>query len=137
VGRYVGRLSIIAPSEVGPKPARPIPVLLAGSNPAAFRRIADRADGWIPVATDPAFLAGQWKQLQEVATERGRQRPIGVTLMLPVQGDPEQAARDAVRFTQAVPVDELVLSVANSMTTAQRLIDTAAALYATLRAAGI
>ena len=57
--------------------------------------------------------------------------------MLPVQGDPEQAARDAVRFTQAVPVDELVLSVANSMTTAQRLIDTAAALYATLRAAGI
>ena len=54
-----GMLSTIAPSEVGPKPARPIPVLLAGSAPAAFRRIADGADGWIPVATDPAFVAGQ------------------------------------------------------------------------------
>ena len=130
-------LSTIAPSEVGPKPARPIPVLLAGSAPAAFRRIADRADGWIPVATDPAFVAGQWKQLPEAASERGRQRPIGVTLILPVPGAPEQVAHDAARFTQAVPVEELVLSAASSMTTAGQLIDAAAALHATLRAAGI
>jgi len=36
-----------------------------------------------------------------------------------------------------VPVEELVLSAASSMTTAGQLIDAAAALHATLRAAGI
>jgi probable F420-dependent oxidoreductase len=132
-----GPLSTIAPSEAGPKPARPIPVLLAGSAPAAFRRIADRADGWIPAATDPEFLAGQWKQLEAMAAERGRQRPIGVTLNLPFQENPERATRDALRFTQALPVDELVISLSSSMTSARQLIDTADALLASLRAAGI
>lgn len=134
---YAGTLSIIAPSEVGPKPGRPIPVLLAGTTRTAFSRIADRADGWIPVATDPALLAGQWKELQAVAAERGRKRPIGVTVILPVHGDAEQAVRDAVQFTQAVPADEMVLSLPSSMTSARQLIDAAGTLHAALRAAGI
>jgi probable F420-dependent oxidoreductase len=130
---HEGTLSRIAPSEVGPKPCRPIPVLLAGSTPAAFRRIADRADGWIPVAMDPALQAGQWKQLQEVAAERGREQPIGVTLILPFQEDLEQLVRDAVQFTRLVPVSELVLSMSPSMASARQLIDVAGALHAPLR----
>jgi probable F420-dependent oxidoreductase len=130
---HAGTLSRIAPSEVGPKPRRPIPVLLAGSTPAAFRRIADRADGWIPVATDPALLAGQWKQLREVAAERGRERPIGVTLILPFQGDLEQVVRDAVQFTKLLPVGELVLSMSPSMVSARQFIEVAGALHAPLR----
>jgi probable F420-dependent oxidoreductase len=134
---YDGTLSTIAPSEVGPKPAHRIPVLLAANTVAAFRRLADRADGWIPVATDAEFLAGQWKQLQAVAVERGRERPISVTLILPCQGNPEQAVRDAVQFTEAVPVDELVLSLSSSMASAPQLIDTTGALRVALRVAAI
>lgn len=132
-----GTLSAIAPSEVGPKPGHPIPVLLAGNTTAAFRRIADRADGWIPVATDAEYLARQWKQLEAVAAERGRLRPISVTLSLPFQGSTEQTVRAAVQFTQAVPVDELVLALSSSMTTVRQLIETARTLHTELRVAGI
>ncbi len=49
---YTGALTTIAPSEVGPKPARPIPVRLAGEQ-------------------RPYFLAA----------ERGRERPISISLV--------------------------------------------------------
>ncbi|WP_329248768.1 hypothetical protein OG417_01885 [Actinoallomurus sp. NBC_01490] len=39
----------IAPAVVGPKPARPIPILLAASGKRVQRRLIDHADG--PVAT--------------------------------------------------------------------------------------
>ena len=149
---YTGTLSAIAPSEVGPKPARPIPVLLAGGTPAAFRRIADRADGWMPAAADPALLAGQWKQLQALAAERGRHRPIDISLgarvtitpdgageqnRQPFRGNLEQVTRDAIRFTQAVPATDLLIALSGSLTTARQLIDTAGTLHASLRAAGV
>lgn len=149
---HSGTLSAIAPSEVGPKPARPIPVLLAGSNPASFGRIVDHADGWIPVATDPEFLAGQWKQLQALAAEHGRRRPIGLSLVTsvtitpgradessrqPFQGSLEQVTRDAIRFTRAVPATDLAMSLSGSLTNAGQLIDIAGTLHASLRAAGL
>ncbi|MDG4859425.1 TIGR03619 family F420-dependent LLM class oxidoreductase, partial [Streptomyces sp. T-3] len=40
---YEGESTTIAPSEVGPKPARPIPVLLPANSPRAARRLVDRA----------------------------------------------------------------------------------------------
>lgn len=149
---HTGTLSTIAASEVGPKPARPIPVLLAGATRAAFCRIADRADGWIPVAMDPGYLAAQWKQLQDVAAERGRQRPVRISLVTgvaitgghageqnrqPFAGSLEQVTRDAVRFTQAVPATDLLMSLSASVTSAAQLIETAGALHASLRAAGV
>lgn len=45
-----GTLTTIRPSEVGPKPARPVPVYLPATGPRATRRLVDRADGWMPVA---------------------------------------------------------------------------------------
>jgi probable F420-dependent oxidoreductase len=149
---YAGTLTVIAPSEVGPKPARPIPVLLAGSTPAAFRRIADRADGWMPMAIEPALLARQWKQLQALAAERGREKPIGICLgarvtitrgpadehnRRPFQGSLEQVTRDAIEFTRAAPVTELLMALSGSLTKARQLIDTADSLHTSLRAAGI
>jgi probable F420-dependent oxidoreductase len=88
---FTGPLSTMAPSEVGPKPTRPIPVLLAGATLAGFRRITDHADGWIPVATDPAHLAGQWKQLQALAAERDRRRPIRLSIVTSVTITPGRA----------------------------------------------
>jgi len=147
-GRVVGAW---APSEVGPKPTRPIPVLLAGATLASFRRIADHADGWIPVATDPAHLAGQWKQLQALAAGRDRRRPIRLSIATtvtitpgrgdeqdrpPFAGSLEQVTSDAIRFTQAVPATDLFMSLSGSLTSGQ-LTDTAGTLYAALRAAGV
>jgi probable F420-dependent oxidoreductase len=149
---YAGTLTVIAPSEVGPKPVRPIPVLLAGSTPASFRRIADRADGWMPMAIEPALLARQWKQLQALAAERGRQEPLGISLgarvtitpypadeqdRRPFQGSLEQVTRDAIEFTRAAPVTELFMALSHSLSTARQLIDTADSLHASLRAAGV
>ena len=149
---HAGPLCTIAPSEVGPKPARPIPVLLAGSTPAAFRRIVDSADGWIPVATDPAYLAGQWEQLQALAAASDRRRPIGISLVTsvvitpdpadeqdrqPFQGNLDQVTRDAIRFTQAVPATDLLMSLSGALTDTGQLIDTAGTLHASLRAAGV
>jgi alkanesulfonate monooxygenase SsuD/methylene tetrahydromethanopterin reductase-like flavin-dependent oxidoreductase (luciferase family) len=149
---YTGPLSTIAPSEVGPKPTRPIPVLLAGATLASFRRIADHADGWIPVATDPAHLAGQWKRLQALAAERDRRRPIRLSIATtvtitrsradeqdrpPFVGNLEQVTSDAIRFTQAVPTTDLLMSLSGSLTSAGQLIDTADTLHAALRAAGV
>jgi probable F420-dependent oxidoreductase len=149
---HAGALSVIAPSAVGPKPARPIPVLLAGATPAAYRRIADRADGWLPAASSPAALAGQWQQLQSVAAQRGRQRPVAISLGArmtitaaavsdrdrpPLRGSADQVARGAAEFIRAAPVTELVVSLTGSSTDAAQLADTAAALHAALRAAGL
>lgn len=149
---YTGELTTIAPSEVGPKPARPIPVRLAGSNARTFRRIVDRADGWIPAGLDPAGLAARWKELQALAAERGRERPISISLLAipsvtadrvqgenrkPFQGNLEQMVEDAVRFTEAAPVTDLVISLASSLAPAQRVIDMAGELYTALRAAGV
>lgn len=68
---YKGDLTTIAPSEVGPKPARPIPVFLPANSPRATRRLVDRADGWMPVAMGASRLAEQWQRVRDVAAERG------------------------------------------------------------------
>jgi len=147
-----GALSTVPPSEVGPKPARPIPVLLAGSTPASLARIARHADGWIPVATDPGHLAGQWKQLQAIADRQGRLQPFRVGLVTaviisrepagedgrqPFQGNLEQVTRDAREFTQAVPATDLLMSLSGTLGSAGELIDAAGTLHAALRSAGI
>lgn len=147
-----GALSTITPSEVGPKPARPIPVLLAGSTPASLARVARHADGWIPVATNPGHLAIQWKQLQAMADGQGRRHPLRISLVTavtitpapasegsrqPFQGSLEQVTRDAREFAQAVPATDLLMSLSGTLGSAGELIDTAAALHAALRSAGI
>jgi hypothetical protein len=43
---------------------------------------------------------------------------------------------DAVRFAEAAPVADLVISLASSLPAAQQVMDTAGALYTALRARG-
>jgi hypothetical protein len=103
-------------------------------------------------ATDPGLLAGQRKQIQALAADRGRQPPAGISLGARVtiapgpageqdrrsfQGNLEQVTRDAIRFTQAVPATDLLMSLPGSVTNVRQRIDTAATLHAALRAAGI
>jgi probable F420-dependent oxidoreductase len=54
----------IGPAEVGPKPARRIPVLLAGTN--------RRADGWLRTGAPPEAVAAMLGQVRELAASAGR-----------------------------------------------------------------
>ncbi|WLQ38629.1 LLM class F420-dependent oxidoreductase [Streptomyces laculatispora] len=148
---YKGDLTTIAPSEVGPKPARPIPVFLPASGPRAIRRLVDRADGWMPVAMGASQLAEQWQRVRDVAAERGRDRPVGVCARAnarysakpaegqgrqPFHGNVAQIVEDLVAHaTTGVP--EIMLDLQGTTRDAMELIDVATEVYEAARAAGV
>lgn len=41
-----------------------------------MRRLVDHTDGWLPYADGPAQVADSWRQLRDLAAERGRTRPL-------------------------------------------------------------
>ncbi|MEU6379761.1 LLM class F420-dependent oxidoreductase [Streptomyces sp. NPDC046909] len=149
---YDGRLTKINPSVVGPKPARPIPILLAASSKKAKRRLVDHADGWLPVGMGgPAALAAQWKELQDLAAERGRTEPIQTVLRAnarylpqgydgtdrqPFHGGVDQIVEDLVAHTE-VGFDEILVDLQHTLRDAQELKDVAAEVYEKARAAGV
>ncbi|MER6995745.1 LLM class F420-dependent oxidoreductase [Streptomyces sp. NPDC000410] len=148
---YEGALTKIAPSVVGPKPARPIPVLLPGHSPRARRRLVDRADGWMPVAAGPEQLAEDWRQIQELAAERGREKPLEVVVRAnaayrakpldsgdrqPFHGSVDQIVEDLAAHA-APGLDEFLVDLSAGARDAEELKDAAAAVYEGVRAAGI
>ncbi|WP_282793522.1 LLM class F420-dependent oxidoreductase [Streptomyces sp. CC224B] len=148
---YEGELTRIASAEVGPKPARPIPVLLPASSPRALRRLVDRADGWMPVATGAAALAEQWRRVRDAAAERGRERPLRTVLRVnarytpepydgadrsPFQGSVDQIVEDLAAHAE-VGLEEILVDLQSGVRDAKELTDVAAEVYAAARAAGI
>ncbi|MCW5254049.1 TIGR03619 family F420-dependent LLM class oxidoreductase [Streptomyces sp. SHP 1-2] len=148
---HEGPTTRIAPSAVGPKPARPIPVLLAAAGPRARRRLVDHADGWMPVSAGADALAGEWRSLRELAAERGRTRPLRTVLRAnarwypaplgtaerpPFHGSTGQIAEDLAAHA-ATGMEEILIDVQDSARDAAELTDLAAALYEAARAAGV
>lgn len=148
---YQGELTTIAPSEVGPKPVRPIPVYLPANSTRATRRLVDRADGWMPVAVGAAQLTEQWQRVRDVAAERGRERPIHVCARAnarytakpfegadrqPFHGSVAQIVEDLVAHA-ATGVPEIMLDLQGTTRDAAELIDVATEVYETARAAGV
>ncbi|RII19414.1 Pyrimidine monooxygenase RutA [Streptomyces sp. YIM 130001] len=148
---YEGDFTRIAPAEVGPKPARPIPVYLPANSPRAARRLVDRGDGWMPVAMGADALATSWARLRELADERGRDRPIAVSLRAnaryspkrderadraPFHGSVEQIVEDLTGYAQE-GVDEIFIELQGTTRDASELTDVAAAVYAKAREAGV
>ncbi|MEU0833584.1 LLM class F420-dependent oxidoreductase [Streptomyces sp. NPDC056231] len=148
---YQGELTTIAPAEVGPKPARPIPVYLPANSPRATRRLVDRADGWMPVAMGTTELAEQWRRVQDLAAERGRQKPIEVCARAnarysakpfegadrqPFHGSVAQIVEDLAAHA-AVGVTEILLDLQGTTRDAAELADVAAEVYRAARAAGV
>lgn len=148
---YEGTLTTVAPSVVGPKPRRPIPVLLPANSPRARRRLVDRADGWMPLGTGAEDFATQWRGLQELAAERGRTAPLYTVLRVntritarpydgrdrrPFQGGVEQIVADLAAHA-AVGPQEILLDLQGDARDAEELKDRAAEVYAAARAAGI
>ncbi|MFD3478534.1 MULTISPECIES: LLM class F420-dependent oxidoreductase [unclassified Streptomyces] len=148
---YEGELTTIAPSVVGPKPAGPIPVLLPANSPKAARRLVDRADGWMPGAAGAEQLAEQWRNLQELAEERGRKEPIQSVLRVntvytrdeykgddrrPFQGSVAQIVEDLAAHN-AVGLEEILIDLQGLVRDADELTDVAAEVFTAARAAGV
>jgi probable F420-dependent oxidoreductase len=148
---YDGDTTTIASAAVGPKPARPIPVLLAASSPKARRRLVDHADGWLPVAMDADALAEEWRRLQDLAAERGRTAPLQTVLRVnaqytprtydgsdrrPFQGSVDQIVADLVPFAE-IGLEEIMIDFLDAPRDARELVDLAAQVYDKARAAGV
>ncbi|MFD5080250.1 LLM class F420-dependent oxidoreductase [Streptomyces sp. NPDC058371] len=148
---YDGKVTHIASAVVGPKPARPIPILLAASSRKARRRLVDHADGWLPIGMGAAQVAAQWRELQDLAAERGRTEPLRTVLRVnaeytaqahtgakrqPFQGNVEQIVTDLAAYAE-IGLDEILLDLQGGTRDAEELKDAAAAVYTAARAAGI
>ncbi|MFJ1653162.1 LLM class F420-dependent oxidoreductase [Streptomyces sp. NPDC088337] len=150
--RYDGRITKIESAVVGPKPARPIPILLAASTRRARERLVEHADGWLPVAAGGAErLASQWDAVRDLAAERGRQQPIRTVLRVnatysakaydgagrrPFQGNAAQIAEDLLAYA-AIGLEEILIDVQGRMRDAEELKDVAAEVFGAARAAGV
>ncbi|MFE6688955.1 TIGR03619 family F420-dependent LLM class oxidoreductase [Streptomyces sp. NPDC057743] len=149
---YRGRWTEIGSASVGPKPARPIPVYLAGSNRRALERVARRADGWLPAHLTGDQLAPFMRQLAEAAERHGRAvgeldvvLRVGVELTgaplpeadrRPYRGSHEQVLADLAGAAEA-GAQEVLLDVQQHCRDGAELADRAADLYARIRAAGL
>ncbi|WP_332262357.1 TIGR03619 family F420-dependent LLM class oxidoreductase [Streptacidiphilus rugosus] len=149
---YQGAWTSVSAAEVGPKPARPIPVMLAAGSPKALDRVARRADGWLPVGVPFDKIPGIWAGVREAAERHGRDASAlqiagraNVQLTpealpekgrLQFTGSREQIVADAVAASEA-GMHELLLDVQGSATDAKHLIDLAAELHSAVRAAGV
>ena len=149
---YQGQWTTIAPAEVGPKPASPIPVFLAATNQPSFRRVAERADGWMPIAGAPDQLAGQYQTLQELAAASGRTRPVraigraNATYSAkpfegegrqPFQGSVEQIVEDLAAHSGLDWMEEILIDLTSTVWDAQELADVAAEIFTAARSAGV
>lgn len=149
--RYSGENTRIASAVVGPKPARPIPILLAAATERAQRRLVDQADGWLPLAMGADQTAVQWRRLRELAAERGRTTPIRTVLRVnadytakPAErrgralfhGDTAQIVEDLVPHA-GIGFDEILLDLQKGPRDADELTDVAAEVYEKARAAGV
>jgi probable F420-dependent oxidoreductase len=149
VVEHHGRYADIVPSTIAAKPVqRPgPPILLAGFAPAAVRRVAARADGWLALPLPIPYLAGLWNTIQAEADKAGRE-PGAVRAVLRVNpylteapgpadqvhngGTIEQVA-GYVREAIALGVDEVFFDLALTCSSTEQMIDVAGRLLSLLR----
>jgi probable F420-dependent oxidoreductase len=148
---YDGHVTKIASAVVGPKPARPIPIMLAAGSGRARRRLVDHADGWLPTGMGAEAVAEQWRLLRDLAEERGRTEPIRTVLRVnaryraagrdgagrrPFDGSVDQIVEDLAAHAE-IGLDEILLDLQAPLRDAEELKDVAAEVYEKARAAGI
>lgn len=149
---YQGNWSVVSEAEVGPKPARPIPVYLAAAARKALDRVARRADGWLPTGVTPEQLSARWRRLTEQAASYGRNpdalrmcvranvelthAPVDDGERRPFVGTVEQIVQDVAAHAD-VGAHEVLLDLQGNVRDAKELTDLAARVYGEVRAAGI
>lgn len=149
---YRGTYTDLAPAEVGPKPARRIPVYLAATGGRALERVARRADGWLPSHLTGDQIAAMMKKLIELAERHGRSAAeldvslrVGVGLTPaplperdrpPYSGSLDQIVEDLARAAEA-GAREVLLDLQAGCADGDELADRAAQLHDRIRAAGL
>ncbi|MER7005914.1 LLM class F420-dependent oxidoreductase [Dactylosporangium sp. NPDC000555] len=80
---FRGRYTAFADVDAHPRPAHPIPVVIGGHSPAAFRRAVTRGDGWFGNGDTPEDLERHLTGLARAAREheRGPAAPLEITWM--------------------------------------------------------
>jgi probable F420-dependent oxidoreductase len=141
----------IFPAEIGPKPASPIPVLLAGRSKKALDRVARRATGWLPSLTPPDQVKATLASLREKATEYGRNPDeFGCTVVVGVFDLAEVPDRDRRPYVGSIPqivqdlaalaeagVEEIILTLPFPAGSLPELADLAAEFHQRIREAGL
>jgi probable F420-dependent oxidoreductase len=126
----------LAPAEVGPKPARRIPVYLGGNSDVALRRIAKRADGWLPTGLPPATLTSRLGRLRELTAEAGRD-PQTVRCAfqygLTDQQNNAHEIADAVAQLAEAGADHVFVTVPTAAETMDEYVDLAGRCYAAIQ----
>src|ERR1051325_5279743 len=71
---FEGKYYRIAKSFIGPKPVQKPhpPIYMAAFTPAALKRVAAEADGWLPVGIPLSGIAEMFGQIRNMATSAGR-----------------------------------------------------------------
>jgi probable F420-dependent oxidoreductase len=142
---YHGRHWTVPASHVDLKPARRPrpPIYLAGFSPAAVRRVARRADGWLPVVApggrpfDPtAQIAAPMAHIRELAEAEGRD-PAGLGMVLRVypMGSPtlEAVADVIVEAGEKAGVDHAFVELMNLAPTVDHALEVAGRLLDLVR----
>jgi len=94
---FHGKYYDFPPVKMFPKPAQVPhpPILIGGMAKNVLRRIADVGDGWLPNRVSPQDIETSRKQLDSLATERGR-NPNAITISVYGQLPDRQSAADFV-----------------------------------------
>jgi probable F420-dependent oxidoreductase len=74
MAEHHGRFFDIPRIQMSPAPIRKIPIYVGGASPAAFRRSARLADGWLGTGTDPEQASRDLAELARLRAEAGRAR---------------------------------------------------------------
>ncbi|AEV83647.1 luciferase [Actinoplanes sp. SE50] len=141
----------LAPSRVNPKPARRVPIYLAGGNRTALSRIARRGDGWLPTGVPPQQVGRILGELRAEAAAGGRD-PESLTCIFqlgvrglaeapdegrqPYTGSLRQIVTDIAALEEA-GVDHVLVTLASVAGDLKELIALAETLHREARAAGL
>ncbi|SED36222.1 Luciferase-like monooxygenase [Streptomyces sp. 3213] len=97
--------------------------IASANTPRSMRRLVDHADGRLPYADGPEQVAASRGQLQDLAAERGRTRPLRTVVRVnpdytakryegsdrrPCQGDVEQIVGDLMEY-DGIGLDEFLV----------------------------
>ncbi|RBQ18460.1 LLM class F420-dependent oxidoreductase [Spongiactinospora rosea] len=109
---YQGKYWSVPPTYAELKPTRRPPVYLAAFVPVAMRRVAKRADGWLPAlaVTGPgpvdtaALITEPMRYIRQLAQESGRD-PADIDLILRIYPQHGSTVNDIVNAIQGVAAE--------------------------------
>jgi probable F420-dependent oxidoreductase len=97
---FLGQFFEVEGASVGPLPAKPLDIWLAGSAPAGLRRVGRLADGWLGALLTPVEARDAVAVINGAAAEAGRQVDpdhFGISLAIAFGGVPDALAASVRR----------------------------------------